>query len=238
MIFGSNFSVHVPMLMRSMAEYFCRFEIYSFSDNLYSRFLDSTKDSLNELEFGTLNYDLLLEHAATSKDIVTNYFLERHDSNEILLWKLHGSCNFLPVNIQFDNKIQFESGIVWDTTLKGVDPREAYAFCKSNTGLYPAMCLYMKSKPTQIGYTQIQKVRVKWNQAVNNATKVLIIGVRPYLADTHVWGLLTKTKARIGYVGSMNGYNHWIVQGRDRNNSEFLGQRWHECFDNTIEFIF
>jgi hypothetical protein len=195
-IFNSDFSIQIAALMRNMAEYFCQFQISSFSENLYSCLLDTLKPSLDKIVFSSLNYDLLLEYTATSKEIVTNYFLDRQDSKEIIFWKLHGSCNFLPANIQLDSDILFQSNIIWDTTLRGVDPRDAFAFCRSQTGLYPAMCIYMKSKPTQIGYTQIKSIQNKWREAILHAEKVLIIGVKPYLANTHIWEPLTQTKQR------------------------------------------
>jgi hypothetical protein len=44
-------------------------------------------------------------------------------------------------------------------------------------------------------------------------------------------------KAEVGFVGSSSGYGHWIDQGRCQNSTEFLGQRWSECFDRSISFI-
>lgn len=224
--------------MRQMAIYFCQFNINSNERNLYIDFLNHINPSNHDVMFSTLNYDLLLEYAASRQGVVISYFFEYPQQvGDILIWNLHGSCNFIPTTIQLDNRILFESGIVFDTGLKGVDRTDAINFCNSPTGLYPAMCLYMRSKHSQIGYTQLRKIQEWWKNQVLAADKVLVIGVKPYFYDKHIWEPLRESKAKVGFVGSSDSYKEWISKDRDKDNTKLIGHRWDECFRETIKFL-
>lgn len=69
------------------------------------------------------------------------------------------------------------------------------------------------------------------------ANKILIIGVRPYLDDKYIWDPLTRTKAKVGYVGNGKEYNQWLRSGRDEKNTANLGERWDKCLNKTVSFI-
>jgi hypothetical protein len=96
--------------------------------------------------------------------------------------------------------------------------------------------LYEIKTHTNRLYTNQISGKNKWKEAVCNATKILIIGINPNHADIHVWGPLAETKARIGFVGSYEGYRQWVSQERSEDNTEFIGQKWDSCFDETITF--
>ena len=138
-----------------MGYYFAQFGLRKKTNNLYFKFLESFKDSIGDILFSSLNYDLILELAAGINGFLIDYFSQTPGINKISILKLHGSCNFLLGQLEATGSITFTAGVTFSSGLKAVNPNEAMALCQSNTALYPAMCLYMKSKETQIGYDEL-----------------------------------------------------------------------------------
>ena len=230
-------STVVPVLMRDMALFFLEFKTYNFTINLYHTFIERiTNNSDSNYIFSSLNYELLLEFAANSNGKQISYFSENSTDNNLAVWKLHGSANFLPRNIQATGGVQFTRGVNFEGGIKYANPDEAMRFCNSDTALYPSMCLFMNSKPTQISYDFIRNQQSRWKNLVLNAKKILIIGVRPFLNDNHIWEALTQTEASVGFIGSEEHYNNWINEGRNENNSIHIGNRWNQVFDESINF--
>lgn len=233
-----HYSTSVPRLMREMAVYFLQFQPFVGAENLYQQFiLRNIQKTNRHLIFSSLNYDLLLELSISSVDNSIEYFVEQSSNNSIPVWKLHGSANFIPHGIQATGGIQFTRGINFETSLRYCSPNEAKQFCQSNTALYPAMCLFMNSKPTQIAHNFITEQQKKWAQIILNANKVLIIGVNPYLEDNHIWKSLTQTDANIGFIGGKEGFDKWITSGRDEDNSVLIGNRWESVFEQSVDFL-
>ena len=233
-----KYSPNIPLLMRHMTLYLAQFRPSS-EDNLYTQLIGRIKD--NDEKFyllSSLNYDLLLELAISQKNRIVNYFSNKFEPRTISVWKLHGSCNFIPKNIQATRGISYTAGVVFDTPPVYANPNEAIQFCLSNTALYPAMCLYMEAKPSQISQQFIRKKQQEWKKHIENAERILIIGVYPYLDYTHIWDSLTKTNAKIGYVGSKDGFDNWIKKSkRSLSKTKFIGSRWNQVFDKSIKFL-
>ena len=94
----------------------------------------------------------------------------------------------------------------------------------------------MDSKPKQVSSDRIDDIQRRWTNQILSTERILIIGVRPYPADTHVWGPLSKTYARIGYIGS-NDFQNWHDTNRSKRNDSFIGTRWVDHFKESVEFL-
>jgi hypothetical protein len=240
---SQSFSQNISQLIRNMAFYFNEFKIYQSSKNLYLHFVKDIKSNIHDIIFSTLNYDLLLELALSMNGISVDYFSDAPHTKAGLVWKLHGSPNFLLDGIQAMNaqngssSISFTSGVSFNSGLKAVMPQEAQNYCNSNTALYPAMSLYMKSKFNQIGHEVITNLQNRWQAKIMEAKNILIIGVKPNFSDTHIWDPLTKTKGRIGYIGNLDAFENWINNGRTKNITKFLGKRWSQCYESSVNFM-
>jgi hypothetical protein len=122
--------------------------------------------------------------------------------------------------------------------IKACSVEELIRFCHvPGQALYPAMCLYMKSKVTHFGYNVILELQKKWTEKILNTEKVLIIGVKPYPADRHVWEPLSQTNAKVGYIGNENDFNNWKVSRRKDKNSQLLGPQWNTNFSESVSFL-
>jgi hypothetical protein len=183
MFSDGDYSIEFQRLMRDLAEYFCKFRAEEDS-NLYVRLLKGLEDDANNTIFSTLNYDLLFEDALKQNGLNPNYCLG--SSKGIIFLKLHGSCNFVPPWLRFYNVALTGDNII-KANMRSVDRDNVISFCHSGRSDYPIMCMYMKEKPTQVGGNEIKAIQAKWAEYVRNAEKLLIIGVRPFMDDSHIW---------------------------------------------------
>jgi hypothetical protein len=71
-----------------------------------------------DLLLASLNYDLLLELSLSAEHMKVDYFNDFPVDGAILVWKLHGSCNFLTEGIQAGQGISYGRGIVFNTGLR------------------------------------------------------------------------------------------------------------------------
>ena len=235
---SNNLSQNIAILMKNMGYYFSEFHIRKPTNNLYFHFIKELNDVIQNILFSTLNYDLLFELAANLNGLSADYWGEKYESSEqIILWKLHGSCNIRSDGFRLDSGVHFTSGVTFESPLRAMNQIETREYCTSSEGLYPAMCLYMKTKPIQIGYREFKNRQQMWGTRVLTADKILVIGVKPYLDDKYIWDPLTKSKAEIGYVGNGSEYDQWIRSGRNEKNTVKLGERWDKCLHKTVSFI-
>lgn len=150
---SGDFSQNIAILMKNMGYYFSEFHIRKPTNNLYFHFIKELKPKIGDTLFSTLNYDLIFELAANLNGLSADYWGDKYESSEqIIFWKLHGSCNIRSSGFSLDSGIHFTSGVGFESALRAMNQIETREYCSSYEGLYPAMCLYMKSKPIQIGY--------------------------------------------------------------------------------------
>lgn len=234
---------NISNLMCDMAIYLAQFRPHQSGIDLYSRLFSelNAKKISNTILYSTLNYECILEIAASAKGLAIHYGLDGNldtelSINTIQVWKLHGSCNFIDDSIRGNGSIRLATG-TWDGLLEPVSPNEAIQYCLTSIGLYPAMALYMKAKPVQIGKSIIQRLQENWSQVVQNTKRILIIGVKPYTEDLHIWKPLAKSQAEIAYVGSKASFTEWKSTYRPNQKAQYLGDRWNKCFNKTVSFI-
>jgi hypothetical protein len=222
----------IPSLMQNMAEYFCHFIPIS-QENLYIKFLAELKDSVSDIVFSSLNYDLVFEKAAIQSQLGIPSF--ERNSNTPYFLKLHGSCNFLPKGVTVKD-IGFQGAPIFYMDIKACSSDEVIKFChEPGQALYPAMCLYMKSKVAH--FNAILELQRKWTDEISNAEKVLIIGVKPYPDDGHIWNPLSQTNAKLGYIGNENDFNDWKESHRKDKDSKLLSLRWDIDFSKSVSFL-
>src|SRR3972149_5168023 len=112
----------VPPLMRDMAIYFSQFHPDGSFSDLYSRLLMYIlKNNMGErIILSTINYECILELAISSLGLQADYFSDSPSNKEkITLWKLHGSCNFMPKGIGATRGVTYTAGVQFDA---GIEP--------------------------------------------------------------------------------------------------------------------
>lgn len=229
----------VPVLMQQMAMFFAKYRLSSLKTDAYSSLLDNLDQAgkLGSVRFSSLNYDCLFELAARLSGRSFDYFGDVPTSNSsMLVWKLHGSCNFLPGDgVTVTRDASFGSGAKFETGIRVVDPNEVAPYCLGNTALYPALAVYTQGKPVQIAAAIIERVQQSWTAAVESASTVIIIGLRPHPPDEHIWGPISATDARLLFVGNERAFTNWQSTYRAHGDSIWVGEQFESSTEKIVE---
>jgi hypothetical protein len=222
----SKYGMAISPLMQRMAVYFAGFSLRKNSDNLYVSLLSELKrrDKLSKTILATLNYECLLEMSAYINQIEQSYFDVRPNSANI--WKIHGSCSFKFSGMNATRAVRMSGYNLQGGFTIVPDLREIISYYNGDTSLYPAMCLFAKDKPIHVSTDIILEQIRKWQQLVLNATKIIIIGVRPFEEDSHIWNFVANSDAQVVMVGSEKEFMAWCDRKRIRKRNKFLGPYW------------
>ena len=227
-----KYSQNIPALMQDMASYFSQFNVTDPNINLYSKIINEIKRKklLGSTLISTVNYDCLIEGAASKNGLAIAYFDKPNNTNLALI-KLHGSCNFIPKNMSATRGVSYTAGVTFDAGIEPVQPNKVASFCRSNTVLYPAMAIYTKDKPLQIASTTITNLQKYWQKETKHADKIFTIGIYPNLEDKHIWSFISQTEGEIFYCGNESGFNKW--QKQTKRNDCYITKN----FGNSISTI-
>ncbi len=224
-------------LMQDMALYFTSFYPNNTKNDSYSKFLNKLNArSLSNTLFSSLNYDCIFELAALHMGLNVNYNEISAQPNCVSIWKLHGSCNFIPdpKSITLRRSASYGFGAQFNPNLLQVSPYEAKQWILGDTALYPAMCMFTIGKPSQLSPHIFAAYQKKWAELVNNAEKLFVIGVRPHLADTHIWHPIAQSTSKLFFVGDKNQYNEWLPN-RENRRSTFIASTLEEALEITCK---
>lgn len=233
----ANYSQAVPELMQQMAIYFVQFRPLAVGSTLYCRLIAdlSERRLLSSITFSTLNYECLLEHSIWNRGLTVNYGTEVDDA-AVTVWKLHGGCNLLPEGIGATREVSFTSGVSFGTALRPAkDLNEVLEFCLGNNALPPAMCLFMPGKPIQVSAGSISEIQQAWRESVSGAEAVIVIGVHPNPADTHLWETLAAYSGTLAYVGDSEAFTKWAAAYRSGRQHECIGSTFEAAYDNLLQ---
>jgi hypothetical protein len=244
--------------LATLGRFFARFSLGSGRRDLYSMLVDGLHSAgmLPRTVFGSLNYDVLLEHALERAGFASNWLLDeaksrlqardmpRRDPAAVVVAKLHGSSNFVP---DIDGDIEFQRlrrmadspGMHVEVTIRALSPSKlghsAPLERVANTSDYfPIMSQVHRDKQHLLSLAHITQIRGLWAEEVNNAALVVVIGVRPLQHDRHVWEPLQKTKAPRLYIGGSSDFVEWSKC--DRPAWRHVDEQWTEV-DRILEAV-
>lgn len=222
----SSGSHDVPVLMQQIAMFFAQFR--PGPGNAYCELIErlDRAGKSRDLEFASLNYECLLELCIFSMARSVEYFsrMQRSAARAVIVWKVHGSCNFLPgPEIVATRGVSFGAGVLFNTSVRAVDPKEVATYCTGDTSLYPAMAHYAPGKAVQIAQPVIQQIQASYAQSVESAESIAIVGVRPNMDDQHVWQPLSKARGHVIIVGDEGSARKWVSKYREYRPTTYLG---------------
>jgi len=233
-----RFGHAIPQLMRDMAIYFIQFRPYQ-GRSLYCKLVRdlSAIDKLSRILFSTLNYECILEQSVAGFGMEIDYFHNDNTEAYVPIWKLHGSSNFFAAMVQASQGVRYSTGVTFEGGLKALpDSNSVIAHCLTETGLAPAMSLYMAGKPVSISPSEIRHVQSMWREAVLGCTAVIIVGVHPVLHDDHIWAPLAQTQAPLYFVGDQSAFASWSRSART-GPFRFLGSRFDTAYATLLEQV-
>ncbi len=234
-IIYEQYSQAIASLMKDMAVYFIQLRPFS-NTSLYNYLIEKMIDDeiLGEFLFSTLNYDCILEFSLMNERKKISYW-DFGDENAIPVWKLHGSSNWFSHQIKATSGVTFTKGVSFDGGLEAfLDINDVIEKCIVNQGLYPAMSLFMKGKPVQIAPSIISQQQEKWSENVLNAKSISCIGVNPLPEDNHIWEPISKTVAKLYFIGDELAFRNWIKKYR-KNESIFIERYFNTGISRLIK---
>lgn len=227
-----------PVLMRCIADYFARFR--SGGSGTYERLLQGLEDEgvLGDTFFSTLNYECILETAARNHGFARiEYFREAPTDDEAFtIWKIHGSCNFLPASVSGGAGVVSFSGaaVKWDGEIKIVDPSQVGRFVASSA-FYPAMAVFMEGKPVHSHQSVVATTQTWWTTAISEAECIGVIGVHPNVADQHLWDPLASTDGKVVILGDVGANTEWAESHRNGRDTQVIGDRFDRDLNRFLE---
>lgn len=228
----------IDEFLRDMAKYFAQFE--PGPDNLYRRLIGALKDARVKTVFSTLNYDLLIEIAASQAGLLLSYDLPLRPST-LRIRKIHGSCNFLPdiptgmlQNVKIESPSQ--TGTKLEAPIRIAKPRDVIEFCEKSD-YAPAIAIYAPSKWIPFCASFVHKQRKYWQAEVYQAECIFVIGATVRERDAHIWGPLARSEARLIYVDpEPEEFCRW-ANANSRKRVDIIPNKFAEAIPYILQHI-
>ena len=231
-------SIHTLECQQKMALYFSKFTPDGTGEDLYSRLLSALRGGgkLPETIFGSLNYDCILEQAASQCGLEVDYSPGSNQKDAVRLLKLHGSCNFITPDIQKWLPQLTMAGAHLGCDMESLAPTGIgdllnARFSDRYGRFFPVMSLYAFGKNSLVGGTRIQEIRNTWSQCVSAASLVAIVGVKANPEDHHIWTPVQETKARVLYIGDDESFKAWKAANA---KTEHLARTFDQGFEPLL----
>lgn len=195
----------LPVLQRAMAAFFYRFA--PTTENLYVQLANRIRATAWVGSLATLNYERLLEVSLLHVGIQPVVNMGAAASGSVELCMPHGCCHLFCESVRgMASGVSF-SGM--NVTTNGPvialsNPAQFWDRIK-NDAFPPVMSYFEPQKRTTSGANLIADQRQRWVHLCANATTIAVIGVHPRSHDSHIWGPLRSTSARIVYCGGPSG---------------------------------
>ncbi len=191
-------------LLREMAAFFL--PLAPGQENLYVKLVRAVLETRTQAVFSTLNYDLLLDQSVNlaGQQVIYDGRLPVPAGN-LLVLKLHGSCNFVPylggnVIRGIESDFRGVEAIV-DGPVQVSTVADALRFCAEQDSLAPAIALYNREKKVWFCPTATKRIAENWRAELKRARRIFVIGVKVNPRDAHIWEPLRSASASLGYVG-------------------------------------
>ena len=236
----------VQKLMIEMACYFSEFNPSDDGSDCYSQIASKiAKEKLvKKIAFATLNYECILDIALCRSGLKIGYYHDPIPEDTIMIWKLHGACNLLPV-LGLVNGTPTSTVVGGTIVAKNIYEGPVYAYdlpevrnryIKENFSLPPAMCVYMPGKPTQSAGEAINNMRNQWANWMLQSDVVFVIGVRPNLGERYVWQPIIDSRAIVWYVGGRDG-EYDDLQKYLNYRLIYIKPTFSEAIDEILDYI-
>ena len=227
------------VLQRAMAGYFFRFQPRGTS--LYVRLADRIRETAWKGTLASLNYDRLLELSLLHSGLTPQVRGLRDSNGEIELVLPHGCCHIF-VNVQVCEGIQFGSPNIKveseDPPKRIHDPVEFQQRIETDR-LPPVMCYFEPDKDVRSGPSFIKTHRRQFDDVVRNASVIGIVGVKVRPHDTHIWGPLAGTSAKLVYCAGKDAAAQFRTWSRDARSTKdhAFPTYWKDSFDAICQEV-
>lgn len=221
--FWSEHNTWTSELLRDMAGFFAEFA--PLPGNLYVRLIELLGGTRKKAVFATTNYDLLIEQAISAVGLYTSYTGFPVPPKNIPVLKIHGSCNFFPdlrgggiSGVSFDLGKSSGGAVLGAPVKIARSTQEVREFCRREDSIAPAIAMYHPSKRVLYCPDFVRHQHEQFAQAISDAARIFVIGLRVHPVDTHIWEPLAESRCPLYYVGQEpEVFSDWASKSnRDR----------------------
>lgn len=162
-----------------------------------------------ELQYSTINYDMLLDQAFGTYGLrIEGSPNDSPSLQYVTLLKLHGACNVLPkIQSYIHGNEVVESGFGQQSPIGG-NPgklflarsfREVERWCRAyeNEQFAPVIAQYVQEKTFLTHAGAFAEMQSFWTKKVLAAKAVVLVGVRCVPGDAHIWKPLFESNAEL-----------------------------------------
>lgn len=227
----------LPDIQRLMAKYFFQFK--PSETNLYFKLAIELKKRNWYGSLITLNYDRLLQISFNAAYTNNGTELSKQLINLCLP---HGTCYLFCESVKGLAQNISYSGPNVTTNGPLIEINDTNEFLKriNEEAFPPVMCYFEPSKRTTSGASFIDDQRIRFNCLIQEAERVVIIGLKLREHDVHIWEPIKTSTAEILYVsGKQSGleFESWCNKYRSKRDNEILKSYFRENFYKIIEYL-
>lgn len=231
----------LPPIQRLMAKYF--FPFIPSKYNLYLKLATELKKSNWYGSLITLNYDRLLERSFLATYYNLGIGFESDPNKRLIeLCLPHGVCNLFCESAKGSARDISFSGNNVTTNGEIVEINDSFEFERriNNDAFPPVMSYFEPNKATTSGASFIDNQRIRYKHLIENANKIVLVGLKLRTHDQHIWEPIKVTDASILYVsGNHSGIDfcQWCNENRAGGKNEILYSYFYEGFNRIIKYL-
>jgi len=226
-------------LQKVMGLYF--FTFIPDTTNLYVRMAKKIRASGWRGMLVTLNYERLLEISLRFNHLDPVVGVSPKEQNQIELCFPHGCCNLFCEHVMTASFSHPLINELADGPIVVVNCPLDYMQRLDQCRMPPVMSFFTADKISASGgLIFLRAQRERYEEAVLNAEKIAIVGVRVRPHDKHIWDPLAKTSAKIIYCGGPTGaieFTEWQHANRFSSNHIVLDSYLAEGFEELSREI-
>ncbi|MFH4963671.1 hypothetical protein V8G69_01590 [Gaetbulibacter sp. M235] len=225
----------LPILQRAMAAFF--FDFQPKNTNLYYRFAQELKKSPKKVSLATLNYERLLEISFNAAG--HNLMIGIPNPNEIELILPHGCCHLFCESVRgMAGAVSFAGmNVQVNGEIKIISNPQDFNQRINNDAFPPVMSYFEPSKRATAGQNFLEEQRARYNELIQKAETITVIGVKIREHDTHIWDPIKNSNAKFVYCSGsieLDDYNEWTLRNRGAKDNVFIDGFWSNNFNEVI----
>ena len=223
----------LPPLQRAMASFF--FDFYPGNSNIYRQLARKIAATSWDGALVSLNYERLLELSLTLEGVQPFKGNPPNAGRSVDICLPHGCCHIFCESVRGTGAgISFSgSGISTRGQVKIVADRAEFVRRIRTDAFPPVMSYFDPLKMTTSCVNFIESQRERYDNLIQGARKVVIVGVRVRTHDTHIWSALSATQGEVIYCSGLSGakeFNQWSQEQRASKTSVPLSSYFADSF--------
>lgn len=237
---GDIYPHGLPPLQRVMAAYF-----FTFTPRVSSKYVQLArriKATQWEGAICTLNYERLLELSVGSVGLRSVIGSDTIPGQVLEFCLPHGCCHIFCDGARgVSRAVSFSGfGVTTDGPVVVIPDFHQHRQRIDNDAFPPVMSYFESGKRTTAGASFIEAQRVRCGTLVEQADKIVVIGIRVRPHDSHIWDPIARSRADVVYCAGLEAgmeFSLWANRIRPEARNIVLSGFFAEEFDTICQWL-